>query len=101
MKIISTFISVFAILLIAGCGKPQVYVEPHSIGVVQITTVGNSFMEPLTDADLNPYRNQAREMCEDWGFKRDYKTTGVARKNCLNQYCSVFEMTLRATCIKE
>lgn len=101
MKTITTFMSVAVLALLAGCGKPQVYIEPHSIGVVQITSVGSSFMEPLTDADLDPYREQTREMCEDWGFKRDYKTTGVARKKCLNQYCSQFEMVMRATCIKE
>ena len=95
------FISIITMALLVGCGKPQVYVEPHSIGVVQVTTRMNSFTEPLTDADLEPYREQGREMCEDWGFSRNYKTTGVSRKTFLNQYCTVWDETLRAACVKE
>lgn len=100
MKTLTTM-SVFALVLLAGCEKSNIYAEPHSIGVVQVTAVKGWFMEPLKNAELKPYRDQTREMCKDWGFKREYRTNGVTRKNCLNQHCTRWEETFKATCVKE
>ena len=93
--------SVFVLVLLVGCGKPNISVEPHSTGVVQVATVKGWFMEPLTNADLKPYRDQTRKMCKDWGFKREYRADGIIRKNCLNKHCTRWEETFRATCVKE
>ena len=105
MKNVTILTTLKFVVILAGCTAEKrnnrIYTEPHSMGVVQVTTVGNIYNDPPTEANISSSYEQALQMCEDWGFQRSFRDPGEnSRMRCLDQYCANWESIMKLACMK-